>query len=136
MSIPIPVAVSGRGAAARGDDRYDEARVVFQGGILGGVPALIAQCADENDVANALLYANERGIPVAVRSGGHDMDGNWMPHAALVVDLSRMRGITVDPGNRVVRAQPDVLLRELDAASQQHGLVVPAGPPATPASLA
>lgn len=118
-----------RGAVLRpGDATYEEARAVFQGRIPEQAgPAVIAQCVDEDDVATALRYAHERGIPIAVRSGGHDADGNSMPPAGLVVDLSQLRGITVDPDTRVVRAQPGVLLRELDAATQQHGLAVPAG---------
>jgi FAD/FMN-containing dehydrogenase len=117
-----------RGAVLRpGDDRYDPARVLYQGRAADEGPALIAQCADEEDVATVLRYASARGIPVAVRGGGHGSDGYAMPGGGLVVDLSAMRAVTVDPETRVVRAQPGVLLGELDAATQQHGLAVPAG---------
>ncbi|RNF78234.1 FAD-binding oxidoreductase [Streptomyces botrytidirepellens] len=108
-------------------DRYDAARALYQGRAVDEGPALIARCDDEDDVATVLRYASARGIPVAVRGGGHGSDGHAMPGGALVVDLSAMKAITVDPDTRVVRAQPGVLLGELDAAAQQHDLAVPAG---------
>ncbi|MFG2554536.1 FAD-binding oxidoreductase [Streptomyces sp. NPDC048581] len=118
-----------RGAVLRPDDgdRYDAARALYQGRAADEGPALIARCADEDDVAAVLKYASVHGIPVAVRGGGHGSDGYAMPGGALVVDLSAMKAITVDPETRVVRAQPGVLLGELDAAAQGHGLAVPAG---------
>ncbi|MFI1485205.1 FAD-binding oxidoreductase [Streptomyces sp. NPDC020747] len=117
-----------RGVVLRpGDDRYDAARTLYQGRAADEGPALIARCADEDDVATALRHASVHGIPVAVRGGGHGSDGYAMPGGALVVDLSAMKEVTVDPRTRVVRAQPGVLLGELDAAAQQHGLAVPAG---------
>ncbi|MFI1355393.1 FAD-binding oxidoreductase [Streptomyces sp. NPDC020898] len=117
-----------RGAVLRpGDDRYDAARALYQGRAADEGPALIAQCADEDDVAAVLRYASAHGIPVAVRGGGHGSDGYAMPGGALVVDLSALKAVTVDPETRVVRAQPGVLLGELDAAAQQYGLAVPAG---------
>lgn len=117
-----------RSAVLRPDgDRYDTARALYQGRAADEGPALIAQCADEDDVATVLRHASAHGIPVAVRGGGHGSDGYAMPGGALVVDLSAMKAIDVDPETRVVRAQPGVLLGELDAAAQEHGLVVPAG---------
>ncbi|MFD8079436.1 FAD-binding oxidoreductase [Streptomyces sp. NPDC059718] len=117
-----------RGTVLRpADDRYDTARALYQGRAADEGPALIAQCADEEDVATVLRYASAHGIPVAVRSGGHGSDGYAMPGGALVVDLSAMRAVTVDPQTRVVRAQPGVTLGEMDAAAQRHGLAVPAG---------
>ncbi|MGW1025421.1 FAD-binding oxidoreductase [Streptomyces sp. NPDC002577] len=117
-----------RGRVLRpGDARYDAARALYQGRAADEGPALIAQCTDEHDVATVLRYASARAVPVAVRGGGHGSDGYAMPGGALVVDLSAMKAITVDPETRVVRAQPGVLLGELDAAAQRHGLAVPAG---------
>ncbi|MDX2707576.1 FAD-binding oxidoreductase [Streptomyces sp. PA03-6a] len=117
-----------RGTVLRpADDGYDTARALYQGRAADDGPALIAQCADEEDVATVLRYASARAIPVAVRSGGHGSDGYAMPGGALVVDLSAMRAVTVDPQTRVVRAQPGVTLGEMDAAAQRHGLAVPAG---------
>ncbi|MFJ4466920.1 FAD-binding oxidoreductase [Streptomyces sp. NPDC089424] len=117
-----------RGAVLRpGDDRYDAARALYQGRAADEGPALIAQCADEEDVAAVLRYASARSVPVAVRGGGHGSDGYAMPGGALVVDLSAMRALTVDPRTRVVRAEPGVKLGEMDAAAQRYGLAVPAG---------
>ncbi|QOV36675.1 FAD-binding oxidoreductase [Streptomyces ferrugineus] len=117
-----------RGAVLRaGDGGFDEARVVFNGRTADTPPALIARCADEDDVAAALRYASARDLPIAVRGGGHGADGYAMPGGALVLDLSGMREITVDPQTRTVRAQAGVVLGELDAAAQEHGLVVPSG---------
>ncbi|WP_369029642.1 MULTISPECIES: FAD-binding oxidoreductase [Streptomyces] len=117
-----------RGAVFRpGDDGYDEARAVYNGRAADSGPALIARCTDEDDVVTVLRYASAGDIPIAVRGGGHMSDGLAMPGGALVVDLSAMRAVSVDPETRVVRAQPGVLLGELDAATQEHGLVVPAG---------
>lgn len=78
-------------------------------------------------MATVLRYASTHGIPVAVPGGGHGSDGYVMPAGTLVVDLSSMKAIAVDPSTRVVRAEPGVLLGELDAAAQRHGLTVPAG---------
>ncbi|WP_432192544.1 FAD-binding oxidoreductase [Streptomyces sp. bgisy027] len=117
-----------RGAVLRGGDAgFDAARVVFNGRAADTPPALIARCVDEDDVAAALRYASARDLPVAVRGGGHGADGYAMPGGALVLDLSGMREITVDPRTRTVRAQAGVVLGELDAATQEHGLVVPSG---------
>ncbi|MGW2521394.1 FAD-binding oxidoreductase [Streptomyces sp. NPDC001617] len=117
-----------RGAVLRpGDDGFDQARVICSGRPGDTVPALIAQCADEDDVATALRYASARDLPVAVRGGDHGSDGHAMPGGALVLDLSGMRGVSVAPDTRTVRAQAGVLLGELDAATQEHGLVVPSG---------
>ncbi|MGW1542033.1 FAD-binding oxidoreductase [Streptomyces sp. NPDC002309] len=117
-----------RGTVLRpGDDQYDAARALYQGRAADEGPALIARCADEDDVATVLRYASAHAVPVAVRGGGHGSDGYAMPGGALVVDLSGMRSVTVDPRTRLVRAQPGVTLGELDAAAQRHGLAVPAG---------
>ncbi|WP_411153020.1 FAD-binding oxidoreductase [Streptomyces sp. A30] len=110
-----------------GTDGFDQARIVFNGRSADTEPALIARCLDEDDIATALTYASERDLPVAVRSGGHGADGHATPAEAVVLDLSHMHAVTVDPHQRTVRAQPGVLLGELDTATQEHGLVVPAG---------
>src|ERR1700742_4236810 len=86
------------------DDHYDTARAVYQGRAADEGPALIARCADEDDVATVLRHAHAHGIPVAVRGGGHGSDGYAMPAGALVVVLSAMKKVTVDPATRVVRA--------------------------------
>jgi len=108
-----------------GDDGYDEARRIFNSR-LRGTPALIARAVDADDVATAVRWASETGTPIALRGGGH-MDGWAAPEGALVLDLSGMRAIEIDAEARVARAEAGVLLGELDAATQGHGLATTAG---------
>jgi FAD/FMN-containing dehydrogenase len=74
-----------------------------------------------------MRYASDANIPVAIRSGGHSSDGSSMPDGALVLDMTAMKAIHIDSGAQVCRAESGVLLGELDASAQKHGLVVPAG---------
>jgi FAD/FMN-containing dehydrogenase len=116
-----------RGSLFRpGDDGYDDARRIWNGAI-DRRPALIARCADEADVVSALAFARESGLPLAVRSGGHGVAGYAIAHSGVVIDLSALKGIAVDPSARTARAQAGVLLGELDAATQRRGLAAPAG---------
>ncbi|MEU3617941.1 FAD-binding oxidoreductase [Streptomyces sp. NPDC006872] len=110
-----------------GDAGYDGARAIRNARAADAGPALIAQCADEDDVATVLWFAAEKSIAVAVRGGGNGADGQAMPGGALIVDLSALRKVTVDPETRIVRAQGGALLADLDQATQEYGLVVPAG---------
>ena len=109
-----------------GDGDYDSARRLWNGSI-DRYPALIAQCAGVADVIDAVKFARETGITVAVRGGGHSFPGLSSCDGGLVIDLSRMRGIRVDPRTRTARAQAGVLLGELDRETQAFGLAVPAG---------
>jgi FAD/FMN-containing dehydrogenase len=111
---------------APGDERYDEARKVWNGAI-DRRPALIAQCNSAGDVVAALRHARERDMVVAVRGGGHGVAGLAVCDDGLVVDLSPMRGIVVDPAARTARAQAGVLWGELDGATQEHGLATVGG---------
>jgi FAD/FMN-containing dehydrogenase len=90
-------------------------------------PALIVRCAGERDVVAALRLAREHGLPLAVRGGGHNVAGNAVCDAGVVIDLSTQKGISVDPATRLARAQPGVLLGELDQATQAFGLATPTG---------
>jgi FAD/FMN-containing dehydrogenase len=109
-----------------GDGRYEAARRVWNG-MVDRRPALIARCADEGDVVAALRLARERGLRVAVRGGGHNVAGNAVCEGGVVIDLSRMKRIEVDAVGRTARAQPGVLLGELDRATQAFGLATPTG---------
>ncbi|MEV6956764.1 FAD-binding oxidoreductase [Streptomyces sp. NPDC051183] len=116
-----------RGRLARpGDPTYDEDRQVWNGSIDRS-PALIAYCTGAADVIDAVRFAAASGLPLAVRSGGHSFPGQSVCDGGIVIDLSPMRGIRVDPGARTVRAQAGVLLGELDRETQAFGLAVPAG---------
>jgi FAD/FMN-containing dehydrogenase len=109
-----------------GDAGYDEARRVWNGAI-DRHPALIARCGNVADVVAALRHARERGLVVAVRGGGHGVAGLAVCDDGVVIDLSAMRGIAVDPATRTARAQAGVLWGELDAATQEHGLATVGG---------
>jgi FAD/FMN-containing dehydrogenase len=109
-----------------GHREYDQARKVWNGAI-DRRPALIARCADASDVSTALRLARERDLEVAVRGGGHGVAGLAVNDGGLVIDLSPMKGIAVDPERRTARAGAGVLWGELDAAAQAHGLATVGG---------
>jgi FAD/FMN-containing dehydrogenase len=108
------------------DDEYESARRVYNA-MVDRRPALIARCESISDVAAALGYARERGMEVAVRAGGHSSPGFATTDGGLVIDLSPLKAIHVDPVRRIAWVQPGVLWSELDAATQEHGLAVTGG---------
>jgi FAD/FMN-containing dehydrogenase len=105
---------------------YDEARRVWNGSV-DRRPALIIRCAGVADVLAAVRFARENGLPAAVRSGGHSFPGLSVADGALIIDLSLMKGVRIDPDARVVRVQAGVLIGELDRETQAFGLAVPCG---------
>lgn len=109
-----------------GDDRYESTRQVWNGSI-DRRPAVITRCTGAADVMAAVKLARNAGLRVAVRGGGHSFPGLSVCDGGLVIDLSLMKGIRVDPLGRTVRAQAGVLLGELDRETQEFGLAVPAG---------
>ena len=120
-------ASSFRGELVRpGDGNYEEHRRVWNGSI-DRHPALIARCAGVADVADAVRFARTHDLLVAVRSGGHSFPGLSVCDDGMVIDLSPMKGIRVDPATRTARVQAGVLLGELDRETQEFGLAVPAG---------
>ena len=121
------LAASFRGPLVRpSDPTYDWDRNIWNGSI-DRHPALIARCAGVADVMAAVRFARRTGLRVAVRGGGHSFPGQSTCDGGIVIDLSPMRGIRVDPEARTARAQPGVLLGELDHETQAFGLAVPAG---------
>ena len=125
-------AVEGLAAGLRGDlvrpedGTYDEHRRVWNGSI-DRRPALIARCTGVADVIAAVRFAKTHGLLVAVRGGGHSFPGYSTCDDGMVIDLSPMKGIRVDPEAGTARAQAGVLLGELDRETQAFGRVVPAG---------
>jgi FAD/FMN-containing dehydrogenase len=111
---------------APGDPRYDEARAVYNA-MIDRRPALVARCRDAGDVVAAVRLADAHGLPVAVRGGGHNGPGFGTVDDGVVVDLSPMRGVRVDPGRRLATAAGGALLRDLDHATGAFGLATPAG---------
>lgn len=110
-----------------GDDGYSEVKQLWNVRRNDELPALIVQATDPDDIVIAVNYAVKQDVPIAVRSGGHGIDGSAMPDGALVVDTSRMKRISVNPETGRTSIEAGVLLGELDAATQEHGFVVPAG---------
>jgi FAD/FMN-containing dehydrogenase len=111
---------------SRDDERYDGFRQVFNG-MIDRHPAVIARCTSAADVAAALGFAREVGLPVAVYGGGHGVTGNAVCDGGLVVDLRPMKGIRVDPVTRTCRAAAGLTWGEFDAATARHGLAVTGG---------
>ncbi|GAA4536397.1 FAD-binding oxidoreductase [Pseudonocardia xishanensis] len=108
------------------DADYDEVRKVLNADI-DLRPAVVARCAGVDDVVTAVRYAQRNGLEIAVRSGAHNLAGLSSVEDGLVVDLSGMRSVEVDPVARRARVQGGALLADLDAATQEYGLAVPSG---------
>ena len=116
-----------RGAVVRdGDAPYDAARRIWNASI-DKYPGLIARCSGLADVVAAVRFARENGLLVAIRGGGHNVGGRALCDGGMVIDLSGMKGIHVDAAARRVRAQPGVLLGELDRETHVYGMAVPLG---------
>ncbi|WP_338729080.1 FAD-binding oxidoreductase [Haladaptatus sp. DJG-WS-42] len=109
-----------------GDPAYDETRALWNG-VIDKRPALIAQCTGTADVVEAVALAREHDLPVAVRGGGHNVAGYASVDDGLVIDLSLMTGVLVDPVARTVLAQGGATLGHVDRETQLHGLATPLG---------
>src|SRR5436305_12546901 len=105
---------------------YDEARRIWNGSI-DRYPAMIVQAQDAIDVAAAVRDGVTNDLQISVRGGGHSPAGHSVADDGLMIDLSRMEGVAVDAGARIVRAEPGGLLGEVGAATQEYGLAVRAG---------
>jgi len=116
-----------RGELLRPDDPgYNDARKIWNG-MIDKRPALIARCAGVADVIQCVNFAHANSMLVAVRGGGHNVSGNAMCDGGLVIDLSRMKSVRVDPAHRTARAEPGVTWREFDHATQTFGLATTGG---------
>jgi FAD/FMN-containing dehydrogenase len=109
-----------------GESGYEDARVIWSG-MVARRPGLIVRCADVVDVQRAIRAASEIGILTAVRCGGHSLAGFSTCDGGMVIDLSRMREVTVDPEARRARIAGGCLLGSIDTVTQKAGLVFPSG---------
>jgi FAD/FMN-containing dehydrogenase len=109
-----------------GADGYEDARKIWNG-MIDRRPALIVRCAGAGDVVNAVRFARENDLLVSVRGGGHNIAGKAVCDGGLMIDLSRMRSVQVDPVKRTARVQGGGLLGDLDREAQVFGLATTAG---------
>jgi FAD/FMN-containing dehydrogenase len=109
-----------------GDEGYDAARSVWNGGI-DRRPALIARCQSPADVSAALAHAQRAGLEIGVRGGGHNYGGAAVPEGGLMIDLSGLDQVSVDPATRRARCGGGATQAQLDTAAQEHGLAVTGG---------
>ncbi|HSK08534.1 MAG TPA: FAD-binding oxidoreductase, partial [Vicinamibacterales bacterium] len=120
-------AAGARGAVlAPGDAGYDEARHVFNA-MVDRRPGLIVQPAGTAGVQQAVRFARQHNVLVSIKGGGHSAPGHAVCNDGMLIDLSRMKGITVDPGARVAVAEGGATWGAFDEATQQHGLAVTGG---------
>jgi FAD/FMN-containing dehydrogenase len=111
---------------APGDAKYDEARKVYNG-MINRRPRLIARCTNVADVIAAVNFGRDNGLAVSIRGGGHNAAGLGVCDDGLVVDLSPMRWVHVDPQKKTIRAGGGALWGDVDHAGHPFGLAVPAG---------
>jgi FAD/FMN-containing dehydrogenase len=109
-----------------GSPQYEQARKIWNGS-FDKFPSLIARCTGAADVVAAVKFARAHGILTAVRGGGHSISGQSVCDKGLVIDLSRMKAIRIDPKRKIAEAQPGVLLGELDREAQAFGLITTLG---------
>jgi FAD/FMN-containing dehydrogenase len=109
-----------------GQRGYDETRRVHNG-LIDKHPAVIARCMHTADVVNAVNFGRSEGLEISVRGGGHNVAGKAVTDGGLMIDLSLMKGIHVDPARSTVRAQAGVTVGELDRANAAFGRATPSG---------
>ena len=112
--------------AIPGDPGYDEAVTIWNAAITKR-PAVVASCASSADVVLALQFAQSHELEVSVRGGGHNFAGTSLCDGGLMIDLTPMRSVNVDPGRKTVRCGGGATWGLLDAATQEHGLAMPGG---------
>ena len=122
---PLDEAVAGE-VLRPGDEGYDGARRVFNA-MIDRRPAAIVRCAGAADVVAAVNYARDHELPLSVKGGGHSVAGTAVCEGGIMIDLSLMKGLRVDPAASVAMAGPGLTLGEFDAGTQAHGLATTTG---------
>jgi FAD/FMN-containing dehydrogenase len=108
------------------DAGYDEARTIWNA-MIDKYPALIVRSTSSDDVIEAVNFARENDLLLSVRGSGHNVAGNAVSDGGLMIDLSLMKELHVDPEGGVASAQPGVVFGEMDKATQPYGLAAPGG---------
>ena len=111
---------------APGTSAYDEARSIWNA-LIDRRPALIVQCSGTADVVDAVNFAREQGLALSIKAGGHNVAGNAVNDGGIVIDLSQMRCVHVDPDSGTVRVQGGATWGDCDRETQLFGLAVPGG---------
>ena len=111
---------------APGDPGYDDARSIWNA-MIDRRPGAIARCLGVADILAAVQFARERGLTLSIKGGGHNISGLAVCEGGLMIDLSLMRGVFVDPSARIAHVQPGCLLGDVDRETQVHGLAAVLG---------
>src|SRR5437016_12270315 len=109
-----------------GAEQYEEARRVWNE-MIDRKPLMIVRCRGTLDVVQAVTFARDHRVPLSVRGGGHGVSGTAICEGGLVVDLSSMNAVQVDPGRQLATAEGGATWRDLDRATQAHGLATTGG---------
>jgi FAD/FMN-containing dehydrogenase len=116
-----------RGTVLRpGDPGYDDARAIWNG-LIDRRPALIVQCTGAADVVDTVNFARDQNLLLSIKGGAHNVAGNAVNDGGVVIDLSQMRGVHVDPATKTVRAQGGATWGDMDRETQLFALAVPGG---------
>src|SRR5262249_27335243 len=126
-TAPDPLSEAIAGEVLRpGDAGYDDARSVWNA-LIDRRPATIVRCAGTADVVAAVTAARDQPLPLSIKAGGHNVAGTAVNDGGLVIDLSAMRGVHVDPATARVRVAGGATWADVDRETQLHGLAVPGG---------
>ena len=114
------------GASQENDPGYDDARIIWNA-MVDRRPGLVVHAQGASDVQQAVNFARQQNLMMSIRSGGHQIAGHAVVDGALLLDLSAMNSVSVDPIGKTARVEPGALLGDVDKETQAHGLIVPTG---------